>query len=123
MSKPKVFSLDSFQDSVAEYHLRRERMAGDKRWTDEFKDLVLRMAPEQTSEFQVAGRTVLRLVPGQLNLSKLAKERPDLLERFMRQRVVRDFDQAQFQQEEPELFKQYQAQRLTRVDGSPPVSL
>lgn len=64
------------------------------------------------SIFKISGNQVAQLVYGQLNFKKLCAEQPDLVEEYMKTVTKREFDKAAFANDHPEIFKQYQAQRL-----------
>lgn len=119
MGKAKAFSLDSLVTLWREFELRRARAAEDKKWGDEFKD-ALKGISDGADEFTLKGAKVAMLVPGQLNRSLLAKEQPQMIERYTRVRAVKEFDQVLFAQEQPELFEQYRAQRLVLTSEPSP---
>lgn len=121
-SKPAVtkFSLDQVKMQWGEFLMRRKRHAEDKQWLDEFKAL-LKKVSDNADQYLLNNRTVARLTPGQLNLSDLSKEQPDVVKRYTRIIAEEKFDEETFRKDEPELYEQYRARRLTLVSGAPDI--
>lgn len=106
------FSLDNMALLAEEYRQRRRRMAEDKDWCDQFVEALKAMAGKDTEEFTLRGKVVAKLVPGQLNVSRIAKELPDIHAQYYRMVVKQEFDKKAFEQDEPELFETYRARRF-----------
>lgn len=121
-SKPAVtkFSLDQVKMQWSEFLMRRKRHAEDKQWLDEFKAL-LKKVSDNADQYLLNNRTVARLTPGQLNLSDLSKEQPDVVKKYTRIIAEEKFDEETFRKDEPELYEQYRARRLTLVSGAPDI--
>lgn len=113
--KEKEFSLDNMAMLWEERKRRHERYREDKKWLDEFNATLKTIAGE-AQVFTLGRRKVARLVPGQLNESKLSKEQPEIIDQFTRRVTERRFDAGAFREEMPEIYARYQAQRLVMVD-------
>lgn len=112
--EPRVFHLDRVGSQWEEFLERDTRQKVDKKFTDEFKAL-LKEVSGNAGEFKLRGVKVAILRPGKLNLSLLAQELPHMVDKYTRQVIKTEFDQAAFALEEPELFEQYRAQGLVLV--------
>lgn len=116
----KAFRLDKMKPLWEEFLARHALETECKKWTSEFKVLLKRMTQDAT-ELQLSGTPVAKLVPGQLNQALLEKEQPDIVKQYTRMVCEERFDIAKFYEEQPELFKQYQAQRLVLITGAPSI--
>jgi hypothetical protein len=115
LSQAKVFNLDNLEMTWEEFRKRHARHAADGKWLDEFKDL-LKEVSNNADEFQLAGRQVAVLRPGNLNQKRLATEQPDVIARYTRSVYETKFDTEAFRQEMPELYEQYRARGLVLAD-------
>jgi hypothetical protein len=115
LSEGKAFSLDRVTGQWQEFMLKHDRVALDKQWMDNFKQL-LREVSAGVDTFTLKGAKVAMFVPGQLNKALLASERPDIIDRFTEMVVEQKFNAIRFAKEEPELFARYRAQRLVLVE-------
>lgn len=111
MSENKVFNLDKWRLQWAEYTERKRKLKEHKAFTDEAADLLKQLAGD-AKEFRLGGQKVAMVVAGQLNKTLLAKEQPNVIEKYTRLVSKNQFDEAWFREEEPELYEQYRAQRL-----------
>lgn len=107
----KQYSLDKTIMLWQEAQLRSQRVKEDTKWLDEYKDTIKAVAGE-ADEFTINGEVVARLVPGQLNVSKLAAEQPQLHQRYMRLVSKHQFDSGSLERDEPEIFEKYRARRF-----------
>ncbi len=114
LAERDTFNLDTIEMLWNEFEKRRARAAEDKKWLDEFK-ATLKKVSGDAENYNLRGQRVARLIPGQLNLSLLNKERPDLVERYTRIIAKEQFDTEKFSSEEPDTFEQYRAKRLVLV--------
>lgn len=114
LAERDTFNLDTIEMLWTEFEKRRARAAEDKKWLDEFK-ATLKKVSGDAENYNLRGQRIARLIPGQLNLSQLNKERPDLVERYTRIVAKEQFDAEKFFAEEPETFEQYRARRLVLV--------
>ncbi len=114
LAERDTFNLDTIEMLWNEFEKRRARAAEDKKWLDEFK-ATLKKVSGDAENYNLRGQRVARLIPGQLNLSLLNKERPDLVERYTRIIAKEQFDTEKFSGEEPDTFEQYRAKRLVLV--------
>ncbi len=114
----KAFRLDSLASLWSEFEDRHDRMATDKKWCDEFKDTLKKLAgPAQ--EFKLRNQKVATLVPGQLNKSLLRKEQPKVVQEYTVMVTKTEFNQTAFANEMPDMFAQYQVQRLVLATEKP----
>lgn len=116
MSDVKVFHLDKYRMAWQDYVARKKRLREDKKFVDEAGDLLKELANE-AKELRLGGEKVAMVVAGQLNATRLAAEQPEVIEKYTRVVTERKFDARAFQADEPELFAQYQAQRLVLAPG------
>lgn len=105
------YSLDPVRPAFEEFLMRSARLRSDERWCDKFKSMAKALAPD-IDEYTIDGNAVAKIVPGQLNVSKLAEELPDIHAKYTRAVTKIEFDQEAFRRDEPELFKHYQARRF-----------
>ena len=111
----QAFILDNYEDAWDEFTSRNQRLLRDKKWTEEFKDALKKLAGK-AAELKLHGRKVAIMSPGQLNKMLLAKEQPDIIAKYTRTMVVERFDEDLFKKENPDMYAQYQAQRLMLVN-------
>jgi hypothetical protein len=100
-----------------QYKQNKAEQKRAKKWTDEF-GAALKALSGDAQEFRLDGEKVAMLVAGQLNRSTLAKEQPDVVKRYTRMVTKEVFDEVWFKEEMPEMYKQYQAQRLVLTGES-----
>lgn len=113
----KAFSLDSWQLLYDEYEKRYQRMNEDKKWIDEFQKQVSKLSGG-ADEYRINGALVAtHYRNGNLNLSKLEADHPDVVQRFTRPTVENKFDRTSFAEQEPELFAEYRAKVWLKKDG------
>lgn len=114
----KDFNLDNFDPAlVHEFEMRKKRIAEDKRWTEEFQALMARLSGG-ADEYRLNGALVAtHYRNGNLNLSKLEAEHPDVVARFTELTTEPKFNRQRFAQEEPELFAAYRSQVWLMKDG------
>jgi hypothetical protein len=75
-------------------------------------DVVFNLDPMEAVFLEFEQRKVAQLVPGQLNMSQLSKEQPEIIDRYTRTVTKTEFNKVAFELEEPELFEKYRAHRL-----------
>lgn len=114
----KAFRLDSLATLWDEFEDRHTRMANDKKWCDEFKGTLKKLAGS-AEEFKLRNQKVAMLVPGQLNKSLLRKEQPAIVAEYTVMVTEAKFDQTAFALEMPGMFAQYQVQRLVLASEKP----
>lgn len=107
----RSYSLDQIGMLAQEARMRKKRLEEDKEWLEQWKT-TLKDVSNNADEFTLAGHTFATLVPGQLNVSRLAKELPDVHTRYMRMVAKYQFDADAFAKEEPDLFDAYRARRF-----------
>lgn len=115
MPRGKVFNLDNLEMTFEEFRRRHARQEADAKWLKEFKELIKDVS-NGAEEFQLHGRQVAVLRPGNLNQSRLAAEQPEIIAKYTRVVAKHQFDVDAFRQEEPELFEQYRAQAFVLAD-------
>lgn len=118
--KDVEFSLDRVEMQWDEFVIRRKRHDGDGKWLKEFKVLFGKLAGK-ANVFKLHNRKVAHYVLGQLNLSELQKEQPDVVKKYTRIIAEEKFDEEAFRKDEPELYKQYRARRLVLISGAPDI--
>ena len=111
-SEDKVFHLDEISGPWEERQVRYVRQKEDKSWLDQFGVLLKQMA-KGASILMYQGKQVARLSDGQLNKTLLAKEQPEMINRYTVPQIVEVFDETRFAREQPEMYQQYRAVRLT----------
>jgi hypothetical protein len=111
LSENKVFNLDDMPDLWLQYVGKKKEQKTLKQWVEQFGDALKKLSGE-ASELRLGGRKVATIVAGQLNKTLLAKEQPDIIDECTVTMTVVRFDEALFKQKYPDMFKQYQAQRL-----------
>lgn len=111
MSDDKVFNLDKFRLQWADFVARKKELREHQAFVKEAGEL-LKVLAAGAKEFRLGGEKVATVVAGQLNKSLLAKEQPYVIKRYTKVIAVERFDEAEFKEQEPELYQQYQAQRL-----------
>lgn len=107
----KQFNVAPMATLYQEYLQRRERMKEDEAFCDQFVEALKAMAPD-VDEFVLNGEVVAKLIPGQMNVKKLASELPQVHERFVQRVVETKFDKKAFERAEPGLFAQYRTRRF-----------
>lgn len=107
----KKFSLDQFAMLWHEYRMRKARIKADEEWCDTFTSNLKDMCGD-ASEFTFQGSKVANLVPGQLNVSKLEAEQPELHQQYTRLVSKHQFDRGSFERAEPEMFEKYRTRRF-----------
>jgi hypothetical protein len=108
----KVFNLDNMPELWEQYVEKKKQQAQVKKWIDQFGDAFKRLAGD-AKQLRLHGKLVGRLVCGQLNKTLLAQEQPHIIEKYTRTVTTQAFDEQAFKAENPEMYKQYQALRLT----------
>lgn len=116
MADNKVFHLDRYRLAWLDYVERKRQLREAKSFVDEAGELLKALAGE-ARELKLGGEKVAMVVAGQLNQTKLAAEQPAIIEKYTRTVTKNEFDTEAFRKEEPELFEQYQAQRLVLAAG------
>lgn len=111
LSENKEFNLDRFDRPWRELREKKELLRSTKKFVDEATDLFKELS-RGARVFYLRGEKVATVVAGQLNKTRLAKERPDLVAKYTYAVVKEQFDETLFQLEEPDLYEQYRAQRL-----------
>lgn len=107
-----IFDLDAVALQFEEFLLRHSRMADDKRWIDEFKELLRQLSGDATV-YRYQGRIVADdSRNGRFTLSKLRQDDPDLVKEFTRWKTEEAFDEEAFKAAHPDLWEQYRAQRF-----------
>lgn len=102
------------------WHQYRDNKAQQKRikkWVDEFGGALKQLAAG-ADKFALDGQVVATLVYGQLNETLLAKEQPAIVAEYTRKMTVERFDKEAFRNEMPDMYRQYQAQRLVLTGES-----
>jgi len=107
----KVYNLDGMPELWGQYTEKKQQQKQIKSWIDQFGDAVKRLAGDAT-QLNLGGRKVAVIVAGQLNKTLLAKEQPDIVKQYTREKTVEVFDEALFKQQDPDMYAKYQAQRL-----------
>jgi hypothetical protein len=110
-SPAKTFNLDNLAMLWEEFRKRHARHKADKKWLEEFK-ATLKKVSDNAEEFKLNGSKVAALQPGNLNISRLDKEQPDVVAKYTHIVAEQKFDTEWFRTEEPELFEQYRAKAL-----------
>lgn len=118
LSEDKVFNLDSMPELWRQYVEKKKEQKSIKLWVDQFGDAIKALAGHAT-QLRLGGRKAATIVAGQLNKTLLAKEQPDVVAECTRQMTVERFDETLFRERYPDMFKQYQAQRLVLADEIP----
>jgi hypothetical protein len=107
-----IFDLDTIAMQFEEFLLRHSRMADDKRWTDEFKELLRQLSGDAVT-YRYKGRIVADdSRNGRFTLSKLRQDDPALVQEFTRWKTEEAFDEEAFKAAHPDLWEQYRAQRF-----------
>lgn len=114
------FNLDQVEMQFGEFVTRRKRHDGDGKWLKEFKVLFGKLVGN-ARVFKLHNRKVAHYVLGQLNLSELQKEQPDIVKKYTRIIAEEKFDEEAFKNDEPELHEQYRARRLVLISGAPDI--
>lgn len=109
--KKPSYSLDQVTMLWQEYQMRRQRMEADKAFCDEFTQ-TLKGVCGDADEFTFQGKKVATLVLGQLNVTRLAEEQPELHEEYMRRVTKLQFDRDALKKERPDVYEEYQARRF-----------
>lgn len=110
------YELAPIEALFHEFVTRRIRMRSDKKWTDEFKPNLDKLSGF-ANDFTLNGVKVATMQLGQLNLSQLQKEQPEMVARYTRIVAEEKFDEAAFRQEQPDLWTAYRARKLMLVSG------
>ena len=113
----KDFNLDRWGLLYQEFELRKKRMAEDKKWVEEFQAQMAKLSGD-AEEYRLNGALVVtHYRNGNLNLSKLEADHPDVVARFTELTTENKFNRQRFAQEEPELFAAYRAKVWLMKDG------
>lgn len=111
MSDVKVFHLDRFAQQWEEYVARNRNFKAEKAFLDEVGDLFKELA-KGNDQLWIGNKEVGKIVAGQLNMTRLREEQPDIVEQFTEVVTTTEFNKLAFQKAYPEIFRQYQAQKL-----------
>lgn len=109
--KVKVFHLDRFVRQWEEYVARNKGYKAEGQLLKEFGELFKEIA-QGHDQLWIGNQEVGKIVAGQLNMTRLTEEQPELVEQFMETVTTREFNKIAFQKAYPEIFTQYQAKRL-----------
>lgn len=111
VAKPVIFHVDQFGTQW-------EAMVAAKRKQDELDKFVkeakalFKTLAQGASEFRMGNQKVASIVPGQLNMSKLEEEQPDLVAEFTFMVTKPQFDAVAFAKAHPKIWEEYRAKRL-----------
>jgi hypothetical protein len=115
LSENKAYRLDDKRALWNQFVENKKQAKQIKNWLDEFGDAIKTLAGD-AKELTLGGMPVATIVAGQLNKTNLAKEQPDIVKECTVTKTVERFDEGLFKQKYPEMYKQYQAQRLVLKD-------
>lgn len=118
VAKVKDYSLDNLALLWQEFQVRKQRCDEDARWIKEFKAQIDRLSGG-AEVYQLAGAEVATYRRnGNLNLTKLEKEQPEVVARYTEMVAEHKFNKERFEAEQPELFAQYRAKVWRMVEGT-----
>lgn len=117
MSDNKVFHLDKWKQAWAQLVEAKLKQREAKQFADEAGELFKELSAG-ASQFKLNGHIVAHVIPGQLNMKKLTAEQPDIVAELTESQVTQVFNKIRFAKEYPDLFAQYQAQRLVLADDT-----
>lgn len=109
--KVKVFHLDRFSQQWEEYVTRNRNHKAEKAFLDEVSDLFKELA-KGNDQLWIGNREVGKIVAGQLNMTSLREEQPEIVEEFTEVVTTTEFNKIAFQKKYPKLYAAYQAKRL-----------
>ena len=118
MSENKAYRLDDMRALWQQFVESKKQARAIKNWTDQVGDAIKTLAGD-AKELTLGGMPVATIVPGQLNKSQLAKEQPDIVKECTVTKTVERFDEALLKQLYPDIYRQYQAQRLVLKGETP----
>lgn len=109
LQTPQTFPLENVGIYWEEFLLRKKRLDDDKKWVEAFKKRLDQIS-DGAETFSLEGEEVATYRrTGNLNLTRLEKEHPEIVARFTRLVQELKFDRALFEAEEPELHAEYKA--------------
>lgn len=109
--KVRVFHLDRFSQQWDEYVTRNRHHKTEKKFLDEVADLFKELA-KGNDQLWIGNREVGKIVAGQLNMTRLREEQPEIVEEFTEVVTMTEFNKISFQRKYPEIFRNYQAKKL-----------
>lgn len=118
MTEAKAYRLDDKRALWNQFVENKRQAKQIKNWIDEFGDAIKTLAGD-AKELTLGGMPVANIVAGQLNKSDLARQQPDIVKECTVTKTVERFDEALFREKYPEMYKQYQAQRLVLKGETP----
>jgi len=109
LAKSQDFNLDNLSLLWQEFETRKKRLDEDTKWIDEFKTQIDRLSGGAEVYTYRGAEVASYRQNGNLSLSKLTKEQPELVSRYTEIVAEQKFNKDRFEQENPELYQQYRA--------------
>lgn len=120
VAEKNIYDIDDLDLFYQEFLLRRDRAAEDTKWIKAFQAQLDRIA-DGADHFRLRGNVVATYKRnGNLNLTRLEEEHPEVIKQYTRLVTKLDFDKDAFEAQEPELFAEYRAKvfRVVPKQGS-----